>query len=234
MRHMPARVQLQTQQPLVQPVSALPPLAAGQHSCCCHSPRPHRSSSSSSSPALGPGWGLPTDPGSSSRPSAVKAAGRPPGRGPAWRPPPQQPQPQQPAPPAPSPPPMVPSSQTAPPDGITDMFTSYAKQLQEAMQQQQPTGPMPGANVVVKDVGFHPPGAEAPLLDKVDFHLKPNQLGLVIGRSGSGKTTLLQLLAGLTEQTAGDVFIHRPNQGDHGSGLFLPTHIEQRMQQVRR
>ena len=111
---------------------------------------------------------------------------------------------------------------------------SYAKQLQQAMQQQQqrPAGPSPGANVVVKGVGFHPPGAEAPLLEDVSFHLRPNQLGLVIGRSGSGKTTLLQLLAGLTEQTSGEVFIHRPSQGDHSSGLFLPTHIEQRMQQV--
>jgi ABC-type multidrug transport system fused ATPase/permease subunit len=112
------------------------------------------------------------------------------------------------------------------------MFMSYAKQIQESMQQpQQPAGAAPGANVVAKNIGFHPPGAEAPLLDSVNFHLKPNQLGLIIGRSGSGKTTL-QLLAGLTEQTSGDVFIHRPSPGDHPSGLFLPTHIEQRMQQV--
>jgi ABC-type molybdenum transport system ATPase subunit/photorepair protein PhrA len=112
------------------------------------------------------------------------------------------------------------------------MFKSYAQQMQESMQQQRPAGPSPGANVMVKGVGFHPPGAEDPLLEDVSFHLKPNQLGLIIGRSGSGKTTLLQLLAGLTEQTSGDVFIHRPAAGDHTSGLFLPTHIEQRMQQV--
>lgn len=113
------------------------------------------------------------------------------------------------------------------------MFMSYAKQMQQAMQQKQaPAGPSPGANVVAKNLGFHPPGAEHPLLADVNFHLKPNQLGLIIGRSGSGKTTLLQLLAGLTEQTSGDVFIHRPAAGDHSSGLFLPTHIEQRMQQV--
>jgi len=119
------------------------------------------------------------------------------------------------------------------PNGLAGMFMAYAMQLQEAMQQQQNAGPSPGANVVVKNVGFHPPGAEAPLLDDVSFHLKPNQLGLIIGRSGSGKTTLLQLLAGLSEQTSGDIFIHRPTPGDHSSGLFLPTHIEQRMQQVR-
>jgi ABC-type multidrug transport system fused ATPase/permease subunit len=117
-------------------------------------------------------------------------------------------------------------------EGLAGMFKSYAQQMQEALQQQRPAGPSPGANVMVKGVGFHPPGAEDPLLQDVSFHLKPNQLGLIIGRSGSGKTTLLQLLAGLTEQTSGDVFIHRPAAGDHTSGLFLPTHIEQRMQQV--
>jgi ABC-type Fe3+/spermidine/putrescine transport system ATPase subunit len=51
--------------------------------------------------------------------------------------------------------------------------------------------------------------------------------------AGSGKTTLLQLLAGLSEQTSGQIFIHRPSPADHASGLFVPTHIEERMQQVR-
>eukprot|EP00878_Enallax_costatus_P031595 GHUV01034556.1.p1 GENE.GHUV01034556.1~~GHUV01034556.1.p1 ORF type:complete len:197 (+),score=33.97 GHUV01034556.1:54-593(+) len=101
-----------------------------------------------------------------------------------------------------------------------------------AQEQQQAAAGSTGANVLVKNLGFHPPGAEVPLLDNVSFHLKPNQLGLIIGRSGSGKTTLLQLLAGLSEQTAGQVFIHRLSAESHASGLFVPTHIEERMQQV--
>jgi hypothetical protein len=120
--------------------------------------------------------------------------------------------------------------------GLAGLFMAYAMQLQQAMQQQQAAaggaGPSPGAQVVVRGLGFHPPGAEHPLLEGASFTLRPNQLGLLIGRSGSGKTTLLQLLAGLSEQTAGQIFIHRPLPGDHASGLLLPTHIEQRMQQV--
>lgn len=149
--------------------------------------------------------------------------------------------PQQPQPPA-----VVPPAQINPsnlpnidpnsidPNGLAGLFLAYAVQLQQAMaqEQQQTTAGSTGANVLVKNLGFHPPGAEAPLLDNVSFHLKPNQLGLIIGRSGSGKTTLLQLLAGLSEQTAGQVFIHRPNAASHASGLLVPTHIEERMQQV--
>lgn len=113
---------------------------------------------------------------------------------------------------------------------------AYAMQLQQAAEQQQASdrsgGGQPGGNVLANNLSFHPPGSEKPLLDNVSFNLKPNQLGLIIGRSGSGKTTLLQLLAGLSEQTAGQIFIHRPAPGDHASGLFVPTHIEERMQQV--
>lgn len=147
----------------------------------------------------------------------------------------------------PQPPSIVPPGQTVPsslqdldpskidPNGLAGMFMAYAMQLQQAMQeqQQQSAAGSSGANVLVKNLGFHPPGAERPLLDNVSFHLKPNQLGLIIGRSGSGKTTLLQLLAGLSEQTAGQIFIHRPTAESHASGLFVPTHIEERMQQVR-
>lgn len=198
--------------------------AAGINSSC-------RTVVNSTSPGLGHiPWAVPgASAAGNSRIVAAKAAGPARGRGPAWRPPKQPPQPQQP--PAPSPPAIIDPSNIDS-EGLAGMFKSYAQQMQEAMQQPRPAGPSPGANVMVKGVGFHPPGAEDPLLEDVSFHLKPNQLGLIIGRSGSGKTTLLQLLAGLTEQTSGDVFIHRPAAADHTSGLFLPTHIEQRMQQV--
>eukprot|EP00879_Flechtneria_rotunda_P008449 GHRR01008850.1.p1 GENE.GHRR01008850.1~~GHRR01008850.1.p1 ORF type:complete len:372 (+),score=96.18 GHRR01008850.1:658-1773(+) len=135
----------------------------------------------------------------------------------------------------PTPPPLV-NPNDIDPNGLAGLFMAYAVQLQQAMeqQQQQPSadGTNPGASVTVKNAGFHPPGAEKPLLENVSFHLEPNHLGLIIGRSGSGKTTLLQLLAGLSEQTSGDIFIHRPTDDSHASGLFVPTHIEQRMQRV--
>ncbi|GBG00414.1 hypothetical protein Rsub_13176 [Raphidocelis subcapitata] len=123
-------------------------------------------------------------------------------------------------------------------NALAGLFMAYAAQMQQQMQQQNADASLPGAHVRARGVSFHPPGAEAPLLDGVSFDLRSNQLGLVIGRSGSGKTTLLQLLAGLSEQTAGDIWMGRqlPDEAG-GSGapplaLPPPTHIEQRMQQV--
>ncbi|KAF8062780.1 CDKC-1 [Scenedesmus sp. PABB004] len=121
------------------------------------------------------------------------------------------------------------------PNGLAGLLMAAALQLQQAAEAGAGGGAgggLPGGSVLVRDLAFHPPGADAPLLDGVSFRLPPNQLGLIIGRSGSGKTTLLQLLAGLSEQTRGDIFVHRPRPGDHASGLLLPTHIEERMQQV--
>lgn len=116
---------------------------------------------------------------------------------------------------------------------LAGLFMAYAAQMQQQMEAQAAAAALPGANVLASGVSFHPPGVEAPLLDGVSFDLRSNQLGLVIGRSGSGKTTLLQMLAGLTEQTAGDLYISRgPLAGAPPGALPPPTHIEERMQQV--
>lgn len=67
-------------------------------------------------------------------------------------------------------------------------------QMQQQAQQQSQQGVVNyAAQLTVDHLTYHPPGAEAPLLDDISFSLPANQLGLVIGRSGSGKTTLLQV-----------------------------------------
>jgi len=43
------------------------------------------------------------------------------------------------------------------------------------------------------------------LFEGLDFELRPQQLGLVVGANGSGKTTLLRVLAGLAAATSGRV-----------------------------
>jgi ABC-type multidrug transport system fused ATPase/permease subunit len=74
------------------------------------------------------------------------------------------------------------------PNGLAGLFMAYAMQLQQAAEAQQAAdrngGGQPGGNVLAKNLSFHPPGSEKPLLDDVSFNLKPNQLGLIIGRSG--------------------------------------------------
>jgi ABC-type protease/lipase transport system fused ATPase/permease subunit len=74
------------------------------------------------------------------------------------------------------------------PNGLAGLFMAYAMQLQQVAEAQQAAdrtgGGQPGGNVLAKNLSFHPPGSEKPLLDNVSFNLKPNQLGLIIGRSG--------------------------------------------------
>lgn len=58
----------------------------------------------------------------------------------------------------------------------------------------------------LKNVSYHPPATETPILNQVNLELAPQELGLIIGPSGSGKTTLLEILAGLAEKTSGEIF----------------------------
>ncbi len=54
-------------------------------------------------------------------------------------------------------------------------------------------------------VGFHYPGAELPVLDKVSFTVRAGQTLAVIGSTGSGKTTLVSLIPRLFDATSGVV-----------------------------
>lgn len=58
----------------------------------------------------------------------------------------------------------------------------------------------------LKNLTYHPAASPIAILKALNLELAPQQLGLVIGPSGSGKSTLLEILAGLAEQTAGNIF----------------------------
>ena len=58
----------------------------------------------------------------------------------------------------------------------------------------------------LKNLTYHPAATPIAILKALNLELAPQQLGLVIGPSGSGKSTLLEILAGLAEQTAGNIF----------------------------
>ena len=62
----------------------------------------------------------------------------------------------------------------------------------------------------LKNLSYHPPATQNPILKKINLQLKPQELGVIVGRSGSGKSTLLEILAGLADRTGGD--IHWKNQ----------------------
>ncbi len=63
------------------------------------------------------------------------------------------------------------------------------------------------AELELRDVDFHYPGAEAPVLRQVSLHAREGQTTAIIGSTGSGKTTLLNLVPRLFDATGGDVLV---------------------------
>ena len=59
----------------------------------------------------------------------------------------------------------------------------------------------------LRDVDFHYPGAEAPVLAGVNLTARPREITAVIGSTGSGKTTLLNLAPRLFDATGGTVLV---------------------------
>jgi ATP-binding cassette subfamily B protein len=59
----------------------------------------------------------------------------------------------------------------------------------------------------LRGVGFHYPGAEAPVLCEVDLTARPREVTAIIGSTGSGKTTLLNLVPRLFDATEGQVLV---------------------------
>ncbi|MEU4219080.1 ABC transporter ATP-binding protein [Actinoplanes sp. NPDC026623] len=59
----------------------------------------------------------------------------------------------------------------------------------------------------LRDVEFRYPGAEAPVLSRIDLSARPREITAVIGSTGSGKTTLLNLVPRLFDATGGTVLV---------------------------
>jgi ATP-binding cassette subfamily B protein len=67
--------------------------------------------------------------------------------------------------------------------------------------------PPTGRGLELRDVGFHYPGAEAPVLADISLRVDPGQTLAIIGSTGSGKTTLLNVIPRLYDVTAGSVLV---------------------------
>ena len=74
-----------------------------------------------------------------------------------------------------------------------------------------PTDPEPitveYAGVEFREVTFHYPGAEAPVLADISFTARPGTTTAIIGSTGSGKSTVLSLIPRLHDVTGGAVLI---------------------------
>jgi len=58
-----------------------------------------------------------------------------------------------------------------------------------------------------RDVGFHYPGAEHPVLTNISFTTTAGQTTAIIGSTGAGKTTLVNLIPRLFDPTSGSVLV---------------------------
>jgi ATP-binding cassette subfamily B protein len=67
--------------------------------------------------------------------------------------------------------------------------------------------PRTGATVELRDVEFHYPGADAPVLQGISLSAEPGRTTAIIGSTGSGKSTLLSLIPRLYDVTAGQVLL---------------------------
>jgi ATP-binding cassette subfamily B multidrug efflux pump len=59
----------------------------------------------------------------------------------------------------------------------------------------------------LRDVEFHYPGAEAPVLSGIGLVARPGETTAIIGSTGAGKTTLLNLVPRLMDATGGAVLV---------------------------
>lgn len=69
------------------------------------------------------------------------------------------------------------------------------------------TTPPAHPGVELRDVSFHYPGAEVPVLQHVSFTAQPGQTTAIIGSTGAGKTTLVNLIPRLFDVTGGQVLL---------------------------
>jgi ATP-binding cassette subfamily B protein len=63
------------------------------------------------------------------------------------------------------------------------------------------------AQIEFRDVGFHYPGADHPVLTDISFTTEPGQMTAIVGSTGAGKTTLVQLVPRLFDATSGAVLL---------------------------
>ena len=61
--------------------------------------------------------------------------------------------------------------------------------------------------IELRDVGFHYPGAEHPVLSDISFTTAAGQTTAIIGSTGAGKTTLVNLIPRLFDATSGTVLV---------------------------
>ena len=83
--------------------------------------------------------------------------------------------------------------------------------------------PQSEGRLELRDVEYHYPGAEEPVLRGINLVAGPGEVTAVIGSTGSGKTTLLNLIPRLFDATGGEVLIDGFDVRDIGTDALVPA-----------
>ncbi|NDD11957.1 MAG: type I secretion system permease/ATPase [Betaproteobacteria bacterium] len=87
-------------------------------------------------------------------------------------------------------------------------------------------------DIVVREFSAYADGREKPILDRLDFEVRPGEVMAIVGPSGAGKSTLVRALLGIWSDTEGEISIDnvrietwdRENLG--GFFGYLPQNVE--------
>ncbi|MCF7561326.1 ATP-binding cassette domain-containing protein [Sabulilitoribacter multivorans] len=98
-------------------------------------------------------------------------------------------------------------------ESFYDVLTSIEKIGQivdKPLEEQEGEKPIFKGDITIElnEVSYRVPDRDSPILYNISFNITSKSRILILGESGSGKSTLLRLISGITEPTAGYIYIN--------------------------
>jgi ABC-type bacteriocin/lantibiotic exporter with double-glycine peptidase domain len=98
-------------------------------------------------------------------------------------------------------------------ESFYDVLTSIEKLGQivdKTLEEQEGEKPVftDKMKIELNEVSYRVPERDSPILYNISFNIHEKSRILILGESGSGKSTLLRLISGITEATAGHIYVN--------------------------
>lgn len=99
-------------------------------------------------------------------------------------------------------------------------------EIPERRETQQHTTPLPvddtfPCEIEFRHVTFQYPGAQAPTIKDMSFHVGKGEKIAIVGENGAGKTTVIKLLCGFYRPTSGQIFINGIDTADFDPDAYF-------------
>jgi ATP-binding cassette subfamily B protein len=99
---------------------------------------------------------------------------------------------------------MIPRAMTS--IGRINEVLDYEPSIKDTVTEEKPLGTF--QSLEFRDVSFHYPEADRPVLEHISFVTKPGETTAIIGSTGSGKSTLVNLIPRIYDTTEGQILIN--------------------------